>query len=133
MRYLAAVLIVGTLSSCEFQRAQVASDAKLQMVGLSQEDVLSCMGAPVRKEKVGQTEVWAYGSGNNRRDTVGGGDVDSQGGFFAGFTSIGRSCTVNIVMQSERVSSVNYTGATGGLLTKGEQCGFAVENCVKKK
>ena len=42
-----------------------------------------------------------------------------------------RHCTVNIVMVGDRVSSVNYLGPSGGLLTQGEQCAFAVESCVR--
>jgi len=26
---------------------------------------------------------------------------------------------------------VNYSGPTGGLITEGEQCAFAVQNCTK--
>jgi hypothetical protein len=38
---------------------------------------------------------------------------------------------VNVVMTAGRVSSVNYVGDTGGLITQGEQCAFAVQNCVR--
>lgn len=40
-----------------------------------------------------------------------------------------RSCTVSIVMMNGTVSRVNYSGPTGGVLTKGEQCAYAVQNC----
>jgi hypothetical protein len=33
-------------------------------------------------------------------------------------------------MVEGRVSRVNYVGPTGGLLTGGEQCAFAVQNCT---
>ena len=45
--------------------------------------------------------------------------------------SSNRFCNVNIVMTAGLVSAVNYTGPTGGLLTAGEQCAFAVNACVK--
>ena len=51
------------LSGCAIQRAQ-AQDARAQMVGMSKEQVLACMGAPVNKAAEGMTEVWAYNSGN---------------------------------------------------------------------
>ena len=40
-------------------------------------------------------------------------------------------CTVNVTMSGGLVSQINYLGPTGGLLTKGEQCAFAVERCAQ--
>jgi hypothetical protein len=40
-------------------------------------------------------------------------------------------CTVNVTMTNGRVGRVNYVGPTGGLLTPGEQCAFAVQNCTR--
>jgi hypothetical protein len=31
-----------------------------------------------------------------------------------------------------RVDRINYVGPTGGLFTRGEQCAFAIDNCVQK-
>jgi hypothetical protein len=51
--------------------------------------------------------------------------------FGAGFgISSRRYCTVNVVMSGGWVSRVNYSGPTGGLLSAGEQCACAVQNCV---
>jgi hypothetical protein len=44
-----------------------------------------------------------------------------------------RFCNINIVMASGRVTVVNYTGPTGGLLTAGEQCAYAVDACVRPR
>ena len=46
-------------------------------------------------------------------------------------TATRRFCTVNVVMSEGRVSRLNYSGPTGGILTSGEQCAFAVENCTQ--
>ena len=43
-----------------------------------------------------------------------------------------RSCKVDVVMHDDRVAQVNYGGLTGGLLTKGEQCAFAIDNCARQ-
>lgn len=77
------------------------------------EQVLSCMGAPAARHSVNNTEVWTYPSGG---------------------TTLTSSayCTVSIVMTQGRVSEVNYTGRTGGLLNRGEQCAYAVEHCVSR-
>jgi hypothetical protein len=34
-------------------------------------------------------------------------------------------------MMNGRVNRVNYVGPTGGLLTPGEQCAYAVQACVQ--
>jgi hypothetical protein len=44
-----------------------------------------------------------------------------------------RFCTINIVMAGGAVSEVNYRGPTGGLLTRGEQCAYAVDACVRPR
>jgi hypothetical protein len=44
--------------------------------------------------------------------------------------SSSRFCNINIVMTGGQVSAINYAGASGGLLTPGEQCAYAVNSCV---
>lgn len=74
-----AVALSVTLAGCAIQRAQVAQDARAQMVGLSKEQVLGCMGPPANKAAEGQTEVWSYASGNGFSSTVATADVSTSG------------------------------------------------------
>jgi hypothetical protein len=131
----ATIATVGlVLSGCELQRAQQASDAKKMLIGMSREHILACMGSPVSAAKAGGTEVWTYASGNGRTDSFGTGSAWGGRGFasvFGSSTSESRSCKVDIVMTGGQVSRINYIGPTGGLLTKGEQCAFAVEACLE--
>jgi hypothetical protein len=118
----AALLLTG----CAIQRAQEAQDARAQMVGMSKEQVLGCIGPPVNKAAEGMTEVWAYNSGNGTTVT------DASYGRLGGTAiSSSRFCNINVVMNKGLVSTVNYTGPTGGLLTAGEQCAYAVDACVR--
>jgi hypothetical protein len=98
------------------------------MAGMSKEQVLACMGAPVSKAAEGATEVWGYNSGDGT--TVATASFDRFGG-----TSVASSrfCKINIVFGGGQVSAVNYTGPTGGLLTAGEQCAYAISPCVKPR
>lgn len=128
MRNLGVVTLSVALASCAIQRAEIAQDARAQMVGLSKEQVLACMGAPANKAAEGATEVWGYASGNGM--TVATASYDRYGGTAV---SSSRFCNVNIVFASGQVSTVNYTGPTGGLLTAGEQCAYAVSACVKQR
>jgi hypothetical protein len=142
-----AVIAIGLiLPGCAIQRAQVANEAHDKMIGLSKEQVLACMGPPAQQAAEGSTEVWSYNSGNDRTTAIGSTFASAQasatgGPHYASGTATGQStsittsmrryCTVNIVMTDNRVSQVNYNGPTGGLLTAGEQCAFAVQNCAK--
>lgn len=147
MRNKSLILLAITISGCAMQRAQVASDARAQMVGLSREKVLGCMGPPANKAAEGGTEVWSYPSGNNHRATFAtasssttadatrygntvSGSASTVGSGVAVSTS--RYCVVQVVMTGGAVSRVNYQGPTGGILSAGEQCAFAVQNCVKQ-
>jgi hypothetical protein len=128
MRWLIAFIAAAALAGCAVQRAETARKAQVDMIGLAKERVLACMGVPANKMTVGETEVWAYNSGNGQTE----GSVFASGGsgFASGFgVTTQRFCNVSIVMTKDSVSQVNYSGPTGGLLTEGEQCAFAVKNC----
>jgi hypothetical protein len=131
-------LVAGSLAclavgGCAIQRAQDAADAKATMIGMPKEALLRCMGPPGNSATVGSTEVWSYASGNGQTDTAAFANAWGNRGFASGFgggVSTSRSCKVDVVMQGGQVAQVNYSGPTGGLLTKGEQCAFAIENCL---
>lgn len=132
MRATLSVLTLLALAGCAFERAQIAEEARAQMVGMSKAQVLACMGAPSSRMAEGSTEVWGYQSGNGHTDV----DVSSQavGGVVMGSAVAStRFCNVQVVLQGGRVVRVNYAGPTGGLLTAGEQCAFAVGNCVRQR
>lgn len=149
-RYIIVLGFCCLLGGCAVQRAVVAHSAQEKMVGLSKEQILACMGPPGQKMAEGATEVWSYNSGNDRVTAIGTGYSQTNGSIngqrtgtnysatgSSTTTSINtatasrRSCTVNVVMSEGAVSRVNYSGPTGGILTGGEQCAFAVESCTK--
>ncbi len=104
------------------------------MIGLSKEEVLACMGAPPQQAAVGETEVWSYPSGGDT-DTFGSAsgfaNQTSSATVFGWAHSHHRYCIVNVVMKGGVVAAVNYTGRTGGRNSQGEQCAFAIQNCVQ--
>ena len=127
------ILVSLLLSACAIERAETAATAKRTMVGMTKEQVLTCMGPPAQTAQTGSTEVWRYGSGG---DSLSGAVVTGTSyGSGATATGIGwsrnRYCIVDVVMRGGRVSKVNYSGRTGGLFSRGEQCAFAIENCVR--
>jgi hypothetical protein len=123
---------------------------KGKLVGLSKEQVLACMGPPGTRMAEGATEVWSYNSGDGRTTTVATAtavtDVNGSASRFGNTTDLSatatssgfgtavtrqRGGTVNVTMTGGRVARVNYLGPTGGLLTPGEQCAYAVQACVQ--
>jgi hypothetical protein len=58
-------------------------------------------------------------------------DVNASASLFDTAVTRQRSCIVNVTMTKGRVSRVNYLGPTGGLLTQGEQCAYAVQARVQ--
>jgi hypothetical protein len=146
----AAILSLALLAvaGCAFQRAQEADQAKHQMVGMSKEQVLACMGPPAQQQAAGATEVWAYPSGGSTHSvavanayTSGSGAYSGTptGGVYSGSSnttalgsssSFARYCVVDIVFSGDTVAAVNYQGRTGGLLTQGAECAYAVQNCI---
>jgi len=138
------------LAGCSVQRAVVAQNAQEKMLGMSREQVLACMGPPANKAAEGATEVWSYASGDGRTISIGSVSAQTDSSFtadrygnqisgtgtatttgLASATSSRRYCTVNVAMTDGRVSRINYSGPTGGLLTAGEQCAFAVQSCMR--
>jgi hypothetical protein len=93
------------------------------------------MGPPAQKATEGGTEVWSFASGDGT--VVSGGSAQVVNGLggpvaFGSSVSSRRFCSINVVMNAGRVASVNYQGPTGGLITAGEQCAYAVEACVRR-
>lgn len=135
--FLCCLLLLG---GCAMQRAADAETAQKKMVGLSKEDVFTCMGIPKKKGAEGETEIWAYDSGD-KRSTRTKNKVSTSKDFADALTaSLGfedevrtsRYCSVQIVMRAGVVTAVHYNGPTGGLLTEDEQCAYAVRNCLNK-
>lgn len=142
----AVVAVALLVAGCALQRAQIAQNAQVKMVGLTKEQVLACMGPPARRMTEGASEVWSYNSGNGHTDVISSANSNTSATVMgsptlasgqASTSSSGmavatqRFCTVNVVMSEGRVGRVNYVGPTGGMLSAGEQCAFAVQNCVQ--
>ena len=126
MKKIAAIPFALALSACAIERAQVAQDAQIKMVGLQKEQVLACMGIPAQKSAEGATEVWVYQAGDGSTTVTG-----TRAYGIATATASSRYCIINVVMTGGHVTQVNYSGPTGGPITGGEQCAFAVRSCVR--
>jgi hypothetical protein len=131
LRSAGLMFIVALLGCASHQRAAVAERARSEMVGMSKADLLACTGAPLRTASADDIEVLTYAGGGDGTSAA----VANTSG--SATTAAGVShrhyCEVSFVLKGGVVARVNYAGRTGGLLTKGEQCAFVVENCVAEK
>ena len=122
-------LFVG-LSSCAIQRAEIASRARKELVGMSKKNLLTCAGVPSRQDRFEDLEFLTY---TGARDTVGTGAANSSSSnvMFGAYRAAQRDCEATFILKDGIVQNVSYLGRTEGLLTKGEQCAFIVESCLQ--
>jgi hypothetical protein len=137
----AKALVIGTLaasmvSACALQRAKIAERAKTDMIGLTKSDVLACMGQPDSRRGGEDFQEWVY----SHSDAPGVGDyVNDRGGIDSGTgignetrtTVRGRYCVATVSFRRDSVASVRFSGTTGGIVTRDEQCAFLVSACTR--
>jgi hypothetical protein len=98
------------LASCVYQRSDEASQAKTELIGMTRANVESCMGAPFDAESDGTTATLTYNSNHRPEEKL--------------------FCKVDIDIDKGIVSRVRYSGWTGGMLSRDEQCAPIVEKCL---
>lgn len=129
----AVLALTVALSACmdSMQRDDDAAMAKTRMLGMSREEVLSCMGPPKKKSSEGTTDVWSYLSTNGHGDHNGA-TYKPTGYAFSSGSHERNFCTVNVVMKDGIVKAIHYLGPTAtNFYNKEDQCGYAVAACVR--
>ena len=100
--------------------------AQKTMIGLSERDVLACMGRPARRTAPAQaTEIWTYLSGVTTTDSP----PWSVGTNFS-LLAPNAPCDVRIVMTNRHVGQIAYDMPGGRALPSGRQCSFPVWTCA---
>jgi hypothetical protein len=118
-----------SISGCAINRAEIAAKAKSSMIGMTKQQVLQCMGAASNTQSQENTEIWKYYSGGDYQGSF---NVNTTDQYAYGSTNFHkRSCEINIIFTNDSVTNILYSGRTGGLLTQGEECAFALNNCVR--
>jgi hypothetical protein len=124
------VVIMFTVTGCSFQRASLANRAQKELVGMKKIDLLSCAGVPHRQQQSDDLEFLTYTGGGDSVN-VGVASATSPSTAIVTGKSKRRYCEATFILKDGIVQKVNYQGRTGGLLSKGEQCAFIIENCLK--
>ena len=103
--------------------------AQQTMIGLSQRDILACMGEPASRRTFAEgTQIWTYPIGGTTTHTP-------PWAYGLNFSALGppSPCDVRIVMTKARVSQVGYVLPDGRMLPSGRQCTFAVYSCARRR
>lgn len=130
--FVVLCILIGVSFGCASrQRAETANRAQSELVGMKKVELLTCAGVPERQERVGDMEFLSYSSGGDSVD-VGVATKTSRSTSIYSGRSNRRYCGVTFILKDGIVQKVNYQGRTGGLLSRGEQCAFVVENCLNR-
>ena len=111
------VLILVVAGCASLDRAKLADRAQQGLIGATKGHLLACAGAPDKQITSGDREYLSYVVHTKK------GTVEGTGGG-------SRFCEATFVMKGNHIESISYRGKTGGLLSKGEQCGYIVQNCL---
>ncbi len=124
-RVLRCILALGP-SACAVEDSHVAQLAQNSLVGLSEAELVSCLGVPNRRERFGQMSVLSYDGSS----TSSGGlslTLPVVGGL--SFTG-GGNCHLAVRVDSGRVSSIRYTGEVDAPFAPRAYCAPLVRSCV---
>src|SRR2546430_850359 len=114
-------------SGCAVERAATANQARSDVIGRTKAEILACTGIPSQSIIEGSTEILAYqydgdvqifasstGAANISRTGAGTATVNAS--TFSTGRALRRQCTANFVFEDGRVTRLNYSGRTGGIL-----------------
>jgi outer membrane protein assembly factor BamE (lipoprotein component of BamABCDE complex) len=130
MRYTAffvCVTLFALLTGCGTIQSSRVPDQINAMVGLSKEQVLSCMGPPSNKASEGSTEVWTYS--NFGAVTTNAFVSGNRYGALGSSSTSQDSCIVNLTMRNDAVSTANYR-SQGKLLAPSLPCYSVLQVCT---
>ena len=100
------VALIGCLSMAACSLQNPTSETQSNLLGMTQKQISSCLGAPTQTTTEGVAEVWSYPAG--------------------------QSCLIKIYFAYGRASHVSYVGANGKPLSPGDECPFVGEKCVMR-
>lgn len=99
------------------------SRPEASMSGMTETQLLRCAGKPRDRQKRGGGEIWTYeigggSNGDNRLEPDNGpSPVPS------------RYCVARVYFENGRVTRTEFSGFTGGLFTRGDQCERLLAEC----
>jgi hypothetical protein len=123
LRYLAVLAVAG----CSVHDSHVSREAQSVLLGMSELDLQTCLGAPDQRSTIGSSKVLTYSSSSTRN-----GGLSLTLPLVGGFSFSGSGyCHVNVRLDNGRVSKVRFSGETDALAAPDAYCAPIVRSCVR--
>jgi hypothetical protein len=129
IKLLSLAVLSCLLTACALKDAQTAKTAQRTLIGWSELDLETCLGAPDQRSTLGDTDILTYygNSTSNRSFSVG---LPFLGGFnLAG--GGGGYCHATFRVKDGRLAEVRYSGETNATLAPDAYCAPIVRGCVQ--
>ena len=124
MRKLAGMTIALLTCGCSIADSRLAMIARQKLVGLSEVEIESCLGAPDQHSSFGSTDVLTWYANSTSTSTYSG-----PGGGGLSFTN-GGYCHVTARVEQGQVVSIRYTGENNAFAAPFAYCAPIVRSCV---
>jgi hypothetical protein len=119
------MILIGVLYGCAFEDARTARTAQRSLIGWSEVDLETCLGAPDQHSTFGDTDILTYigNSTSNKGVNL---------GLPLGVTlGSGGYCHAIFRVKNGRVEEVHYSGETNATLASDAYCAPIVGGCVR--
>lgn len=126
MRFL-VVVFAPLLTCCAMIQAAEVDDQVQRMYGLTEQQVLGCLGPATARQAAGDLDVWSYHSAGAIRSSAG--VYGNSYGAFGSGTTWQEQCQINLSFRGGTVVNVNYR-AMGPLVGPSSSCYPVFAACV---
>ena len=122
IKSMVSVILMCVFFGCALQDARTAQTAQRSLIGWSEVELESCLGAPDQHSTFGDTDILTYidSSTSNKGVNLMGVVTLSGGGY----------CHATFTVKDRRVVEIHYTGETNAMLAPEAYCAPIVRSCV---
>lgn len=124
MRKLGGAVVTLLACGCSIADSRLAITARQRLVGLSEVEIESCLGAPDQHSSFGSIDVLTWYANSTSTSTY---SVPVVGGL--GFTN-GGYCHLTARVEQGQVVSIRYTGENNAFAAPFAYCAPIVRSCV---
>jgi hypothetical protein len=124
IKLLVSIIMMCALSGCAFEDSRTALTAQQSLIGWSEVDLETCLGAPDQHSTFDDIDILTYivNSTSNKGINLIGVVTLSGGGY----------CHATFKVKDRRVVEVHYTGETDATLAPEAYCAPIVRGCVQQ-
>ena len=117
-------LAVLLLAGCSVNDSRIANAARTRLMGMSEVDLQSCLGAPDERASVGNTDILTYYATSTSNDSL---SLPIVGG--VGF-SFGGYCHATFQLKDSQVTQILYSGEKNATLAPDAYCAPILRTCL---